>query len=110
MSKRTNVEIGYGGSAYSRSPMHGDWSGSVVRKRLVSARSVSKRGHAKRRRLVKKRGQENLQGLAMHERRTRHVTRRESGPVLLSRQMEKASLSSTDFLAIRNSFGTHFVL
>ena len=84
MSKRTNVKIGYRGSAYSRSPMHGDWSGSVV-----SARSVRKRGHAKRRRLVKKRGQENLQGLAMHERRTRHVTRRESGPVLLSRQMER---------------------
>ena len=56
MSKRTNVKIGYGGSAYSRSPMHGDWSGSVVRRRLVSARSVRKRGHAKRRRLVKKRG------------------------------------------------------
>ena len=89
MSKRTNVEIGYGGSAYSRSPMHGDWSGSVVRRRLVSGRSVRKRGHAKRRRLVNKRGQENLQGLAMHERRTRHMTRRESGPVLLSRQMER---------------------
>ena len=97
MSKRTNVEIGYGGSAYSRSPMHGDWSGSVVRRRLVSARSVRKRRHAKRRRLVKKRGQENLQGLAMHERRTRHVTRRESGPVLLSRQMEKAPTSMMDF-------------
>ena len=54
------MQIGYGGSAYSRSPMHGDWSGSVVRRRLVSARSVRKRGHAKRRRLVKKRGQENL--------------------------------------------------
>ena len=83
------MQIGYGGSAYSRSPMHGDWSGSVVRRRLVSARSVRKRGHAKRRRLIKKRGQENLQGLAMHERRTRHVTRRESGPVLLNRQMER---------------------
>ena len=89
MSKRTNVEIGYGGNAYSRSPVHGDWSGSIVRRRLVGARSVTKRGHAKRRRLVKKIGQENLQGLAMHERRTRHVTRRESGPVLLSRQMER---------------------
>ena len=89
MSKRTSVEIGYGGSAYSRSPMHGDWSMSVMRRRRTSERSVSKRGHAKRRRLDKKRGQENLQGLAMHERRTRHVTRRESGPGLLSRQMER---------------------
>ena len=97
MSKRTNIEIAYGGSAYSRSAMHGDWSGSVVRRRLVSARSVSKRGHAKRRRLVKKRGQANLQGLAIHERRMRHVTRRESGPVLLSRQMEKAPTSMMDF-------------
>ena len=88
MSKRTNVKIAYGGSACSRSPLHGDWSMSFVRRRRMSARSVIKRGHAKRRRLVKKRGQENLQGLAMHERRTRHVTRRESGPVLLSRQME----------------------
>ena len=52
-------------------------------------KKVRKRGHAKRRRLVKKRGKENLQGLEMHERRTRHVTRRESGPVLLSRQMER---------------------
>ena len=89
MSKRTNIEITYGGSACSRSPLHGDWSMSVVRRRRTSARSVSKRGHTKRRRLIKKRGQENLQGLAMHERRTRHVTRRESGPVLLSRQMER---------------------
>ena len=66
-------------------------------KEAREARSVRKRGHAKRRRLVKKRGQENLQGLTMHERRTRHVTRRESGPVLLSRQMEKAPTSMTDF-------------
>ena len=81
MSKRTNVEIGYGGSAYSRSPMHEDWSGSIVRRRLVSARSVRKRGHTKRRKIVKKRGQENLQGLVMHERRMRHVTGRGNGPV-----------------------------
>ena len=60
------------------------WMKGVVRRRRWNERNARRRGHTKRRLLVKKRGQESLQGLVMHKRRMRHVTRREKGPSFLS--------------------------
>ena len=57
---------------------------SVVIRSRWNERNASRRGHAKIRLLVKKGGKENLQGLKMHKRRIRHVTRRENGPCFLS--------------------------
>ena len=84
MSKRTNIEIVLGGNGGLKKHFREAWMKSVIRRRRWKERNARRRGHAKRRLLVKKRGQESLQGLVMHKRRMRHVTRREKGPCFLS--------------------------
>jgi hypothetical protein len=84
MFKRTNIEIVLGGNDCSKKHIKEPKMKSVVRRRRWNERSVRRRGHAKIRLLMKKRGQESLQGLVMHKRRMRHITRREKGPCFLS--------------------------
>ena len=54
---------------------------TVVRRRRWSGRNARGRGHAKRRLLVKRRGQESIQGLAMLKQKMRHITRKGNGLV-----------------------------
>ncbi|KAF7050977.1 hypothetical protein CFC21_059266 [Triticum aestivum] len=84
MSKRTNIKIVLRGNGGLKKHFRGAWMKSVVRRRRWNKRNARRRGHAKRRMLVQKRGQESLQGLVMHKRRMRHVTRRAKGPCFLS--------------------------
>ena len=97
MSRRTNIKIVLGVSACSKKGFKKAWRKSVVRRRGWSGRNERRREHAKRNLLVRRRGQESLQRLARHKRRTRHVTRRGNGLALLSRDFASVHSSSTIF-------------
>ena len=59
---------------------------SIVRRRGMSVIYVRRRGSAKRRRHVMRRGQGSLKELMKHKKRIKNTTRRENGHALLNRR------------------------